>query len=444
MRHHLFIFLFLFVIGCSSDDYVFAEEPTPPAPQVQETGDEKHDEEHGEETGLEEGRLNAVKKAYQLTDLKFTPLNIIGQRGGYFEAGKTYKGVMYSSVKELGTYVGSNVSIHTLMTAINNPRSKIYTEDISQPPYHGTNCRSYYGTVCSGLVSYALGINYGSYDFPVSELMKTVASCPDSIQVADVLWKSGHVALITDIVKDENDQVSKLEISECIGVGCKRYYQTRQQFIQLMSTNFKKVFRYTEIYKNTNYTPCPEFVAVMDETPMPFVYNEYLCADKGDKACYLENEDVTINIFHDYEYLEVYKDGDLYTTINNIGEQDIVLSGLPYGDYQAAVCYDSNHNKSDFTRWKVVNIELTPDRANGRLYFKSVNAVPYRISFTTISGSRKNAPAQLYNHEITDEERDCGYLVISQDSTSSKFPYIHFSVSTEYGRIKHQPLNWFE
>ena len=176
-----------------------------------------------------------------MTDLEFTPLNPIGQCSGTFEPGVTYKGIMYSSVKEIGTYVGSNVSIHTLMTAINNPRSKIYTEDISQPPYHGTNCRSYYGTVCSGLVSYALGINYGSYDFPVSALMKEVDSCPDSIQVADVLWKSGHVALITDIVKDENDNVSKLEISECIGVGCKRYYRNRKQFTQLMSTNFKKM-----------------------------------------------------------------------------------------------------------------------------------------------------------------------------------------------------------
>lgn len=437
MRQQLFILLLLLLtIGCSTDDYVFAEEPTHPIPQVQETGDD--------EDGIEVGRLNAVKKAYQLTDLEFKPLNNIGQRSGYFKAGKTYKGVMYSSVKELGTYVGSNVSIHTLMTAINNPRSKIYTEDISQPPYHGTNCRSYYGTVCSGLVSYALGINYGSYDFPESDLMKEVDSCPDSIQVADILWKSGHVALITDVVKDENDQVSELEISECIGVGCKRYYISMEQFTQLMSTNFKKVYRYTEIYKNTSYTPCPEFVAVLEENPVTFTYNEYICADKGDKACYLECEDVTINIFHDYNYLEVYKDGELYTTINNTGGQDIVLNDLPYGDYKASVCYGPDHSMSDYTYWKVVNIELSPDLANGRLYFKSLNAVPYQISFTNISGSRKNAHAELYHHEITDEERDCGYIVISEEQTSNKFPYIHFSVSTEYGIIKHRPLNWFE
>ena len=44
------------------------------------------------------------------------------------------------------------------MTAIHNPRSKIYTEKLDQSPYHGYNCKAYYGTVCSGLVSYALGI----------------------------------------------------------------------------------------------------------------------------------------------------------------------------------------------------------------------------------------------------------------------------------------------
>lgn len=432
----LLLFIALGCLGCSTDEDILSV--VSPSPVFPDNGIVKN----AYNDSL--GRVNAVKKARQMTDLEFTPLKPIGQRSGIYEAGVSYKGVMYSSVKELGTFVGSSVSIHTFMTAINNPRSKIYTEDISQPPYHGTNCRSYYGTVCSGLVSYALGINYGSYDFPVSKLMKEVDSCPDSIQLADVLWKSGHVALITDIVKDKNDQVSKLEISECIGVRCKRYYKNRKQFTQLMSTNFKKVYRYTEIFKNTCYTPCPEFVAVMDETPVPFVFNEVLCVDKGDKACYLESEDVIINVFHDYKYVEVYKDGDLYTTINNTGEQDIVLRGLPYGDYQAAACYDSNHNKSDFTRWKVVNIELNPDSANGRLYFKSANAVPYRISFTNISGSRKNAPSQLYSHEITDVERQNGFIYIPQDFTNKNFPYVHFSFSTEYGRIINKPLNWFE
>ena len=443
MRQQLFILLFLLAIGCSTDDYIFAEEPTPPAPPVQETGGEEDDEGDDEETGIEVGRLNAVKKAYQMTDILFTPLNPIEANTRTYQEGITYSGLIYSSTKEIGTSVGSNISFHTFMTAIHNPRSKIYTEKINKPPYHGTNCRAYYGTVCSGLVSYALGVSYGSYDFPVSDVFVEVDhSIIDSIQIADVLWRSGHVALITDIVKDDSSHVTEVEICEAVQNGCRRYSVTSTKFISLMSNSFKSIYRYTELYKNEDYTPIPEFVAVLDETPVLFIYNDYLCADKGDKACYREDEDVTINIMHDYECLEVYKDDTPYQIIDGSSGLDVVLQNLPYGDYKARIA--TNGQYSDYTYWKVVKIELFPDHTNGRLYFTCANAVPKTVSFTTISGSRKNAPAELYSHKITDEERSYGYLVIPQEQTNSKFPYIHFSVSTEYGKIINKPLNWFE
>ena len=176
---------------------------------------------------LEQGQLNAVKKAYQMTDLVFTPLQPIGLQNGIFESGVSYKGVMYSSTKELETFVGNDISIYTLMTAIHNPKSKIYTEDISKPPYHGLNCRAYYGSICSSFVSYALGIEtrYWANDFPLSDKMQEIDySVLENLQVADVLWRDGHVAMITVIERDSAGQVVQLEISECAGVGCKRYY----------------------------------------------------------------------------------------------------------------------------------------------------------------------------------------------------------------------------
>ena len=119
-----------------------------------------------------QGAINAVKKAYQLTDITFCPLQPIAYNTGTYLASETYKGMIYSSVKEIGTYVGSYISFYTFMTAIHNPRSRIYTDRIDESPYHGTNCRSYYGTVCSALVSYALGVDFGSYDFVASDEME--------------------------------------------------------------------------------------------------------------------------------------------------------------------------------------------------------------------------------------------------------------------------------
>ena len=99
------------------------------------------------------------------------------------------------------------------MTAINNPHSKIYTVRIDQSPYHGVNCKAYYGTVCSAFVCYSLGIvGYGSHDFPASKkFWKLTTYHPDSIQVGDVLCKKGHVALITGLAKDESRHVKALE-----------------------------------------------------------------------------------------------------------------------------------------------------------------------------------------------------------------------------------------
>ena len=113
------------------------------------------------------GARNAIKKAYQMTDLCFTPLDsfVANPSKTYYRGGK-YRGLVYSSVKETHTFVGMDVSFHTFMTALHNPRSVIYTENVSKPPYHGSNCGAYYGTVCSGLITYALGLKVyqKSYD----------------------------------------------------------------------------------------------------------------------------------------------------------------------------------------------------------------------------------------------------------------------------------------
>ena len=434
MNRILLLLLTIFVFGCSSgEDFLSEVTVIENAPSKEEL------------TPLEIGTLNAVKKAHQMTDIEFTPLNPIGANYRTYKAGETYQGLIYSSVKEIGTYVGPNVSFHTFMTAIHNPRSKIYTERINKRPYHGTNCKAYYGTVCSGLVSYALGIGLGSYDFPNSSLMVEVDySEIDNIQVADVLWKSGHVALITDVARDTSGHVASIEVSEAKQNGCVRYTIPAIRFSNFMSSSFTRIYRYTELYKNTDYTPAPEFVAVMDETPVPFVYNDDLCADKGDKSCYLEGEKITINVMHDYEYMEIYKDNEPYMTVDATSDGDVVFEDLPYGDYKANICYGSTHAKSDYTYWKVVNLELEADRSKHRLYFRSANAVPTSMAFTSLSGSRLKAKPTLFRCNITEEDRLKGYIEIPEDQTQENFPYIRFYFSTDYGKVRNMSFNWFD
>ena len=188
----------------------------------------------------------------------------------------------------------------------------------------------------------------------------------------------------------------------------------------------------------------PEFVAVFDETPSTYVYNNDLCADKGDKACYREDEDIVINIMRDYDYLDVYKDGEHYLRIDTTSDMDVNLHRLPYGDYRATISYGDSLVESEPTYWKVVNMELKPDQDAGRLYFKSANAIPYRMSFTDLSGSRKYPFTQVFSYTFTDEDRSRGYIDIPKEKTKRGIPYIHFFFSTDYGIIQNKIIDWFE
>lgn len=439
MNRYFLIFLFFLTVGCAKDDDLLSE--------VEILSDKETVEELPliPKNAIEVGRLNAVKKAYQMTDLEFTPLLPIEANTSTYQNGKTYKGLIYSFGKEIGTDVGINVSFHTFMTAIHNPHSKIYTDIINLPPYHGINCKSYYGTVCSGLVSYALGLDYGTFDFPVSELMEEVDYVNiDSLHIADILWSNQHVALITNVFRNSKNQVKEIEISEAIQIGCKRATISSSKFVSMMNSTYQNVFRYKDIASNDDYQSIPQFVAVLDETPMSYAYNKDLCADKGDKACYREDEDVIVNILRDYNYLDVYKDGEPYLRIDGSAERDVNLNHLPYGDYKAYICYGSAQTVSDPTLWKVVNMELTPDLSTGRLYFSSANAIPDKINFSDISGKRKYPHTQLFCSVLTEEDRSRGYIEIPKELTMKDRPYIHFFFSTEYGKIQHSPFSWFE
>ena len=387
-----------------------------------------------------QGAINAVKKARQLTDITFTPLQPIAFNKGTYQANTTYKGMIYSSVKETGTYVGSNVSFYTFMTAIHNPRSKIYTDRIDKSPYHGTNCRSYYGTVCSGLVSYALGLTYISSDFVVSEDMEEQdLSNPDCLHIADVLWRSTHVAIITDVVRDQNDRTVSVEISEAIAGGCRRYSVSRYSFENKTAPSFEKVLRYNQIERNQNYISVPEFVPVFDEEEAPCVYNDDICVDKGDRSCYFVGDDVVLNILSSGDIVEVYKDGTILSTID-IEAADIRLTDLDYGFYQARIKKGDNY--SDFTSWVMIDCSIESSKKEMKVYFGSSNSRPISIFFCDISGSRKYPFTEVLGRDFTDEEVSLGCISIPQDKLKSNRQYFKITFATDFGKLSTMPIKW--
>ena len=112
-----------------------------------------------------QGVQNVIDRAYLLTDVEWTPLkDVPGLKGNgkliVFEAGVTYKGIPYSGVTYNDCYVGLNVSLESFVTALENPESVLYTENLQST---NSKAATYFGTVCSKFAQYALDVP-GSYN----------------------------------------------------------------------------------------------------------------------------------------------------------------------------------------------------------------------------------------------------------------------------------------
>lgn len=390
------------------------------------------------------GARNAIKKAYQMTDLCFTPLDsFVANPSKTYYRGEKYRGLVYSSVKETHTFVGMDVSFHTFMTALHNPRSVIYTENVSKPPYHGSNCGAYYGTVCSGLITYALGLKVyqKSYDIARSDLMQLVEDqSANGVQLADVLWRKGHVAMVTGIKRNsKTGRVARVEISQARHRGCYRSWKNSEKaFNDLLKKGKWKIYRYKYLDQNTEYTPLTDFVAVGDEKLTPFKYNDDICTSRGDKVCYVVGDSVILNIAKGYKELEIYKDSELYQTFKIGKNLDIEVTGLPYGNYKARVV--NGEKKSDYTFWQVIDANIKLNKRLKTVSFHSANAKPVYLEFCSASGGRSTNGV----FELTEDDIARGDVDVSRftDKLSGKTRLVKVHFESEYGRVTNKPIKW--
>ena len=161
------------------------------------------------------------KRAELIGSISWIPQCDVPKRNGIFPKGIEVKGIPYSSVKELDKFVGQEVSFYTFLTAVNNPKSVLYTENVGIQPYHGTNCAAYYGSVCSMAINYALGLNrpyetkmYGTLPF----IKRVEQQDLEHAAPGDLIhFLYGHAILITDITKNSDGVVNTLQYLESTG-----------------------------------------------------------------------------------------------------------------------------------------------------------------------------------------------------------------------------------
>ena len=251
------------------------------------------------------GKEAVLYRSRQLTEFQWTPVGNIPvytkQTGPtVLRAGEPQQGMLYSSTEPTDKFITENVSFETFLSVIANPDSALYHKNINGH----NNSWAYFGIVCNGLARYALNIRrrYSTKRWPTVPGMRKVADeenyTPQQIALCDILYAYGkgrnHVALITDILRDEAGVIRQIEVSEAIRPTCIRARYDLADFYE----QFKlfALWRY-------------DFV---DSVPMPDE-KEDLClklgvpdkpviaVDYGNKTNYRTYEDVVISVFYEGE-----------------------------------------------------------------------------------------------------------------------------------------------
>lgn len=402
-------------------------------------------------------------KMEQATKIKWTPLKNTIQKASSTTkfATTTQTGLPYSSASEYDKRLGADVSIHTFMTAINNPYSVMYTECIrgaySQSAYGITyygadNSGPYYGMVCSGLADYALGgeVPWLTNDLYI-DLVNEYGLCEviydqsaNGMKRGDILCTSGHTRVVKDVWR-KNGVVTDVRISEAIYPLVKdNAVKSAANFNSYMATNEIVAVRYKELYKNIHYEPSP-YVAVGDETPQTVVYNDDICCFAGDKAAFLEGDLIYIHCRNlDYPQMELYKDDVLVETITLASDSraaktsddlawavNLSNDNLTYGMYKCRL--KNNDTYSDYTYFEIINATVT--YSNGVATYSSATATAVCWYWQRYHDSQG---AKIYDVTPLDGQKSG---TIQMTPPGSTWPLLKVLFKGEYGRVAARFLN---
>ena len=440
------------------------------------------------DSSLDIGFKYLLKKARQLLNLKWTAKSNIA--GTYATAGE-HTGLLYSSVQEYDRAVGKDVLLKTFMTAVNNPYSLLYTENLHTGvsaynfSYHaigGDTTHAFFGTVCSRFACFVSGMEEWSTGHIAwlckqGILTKIEEQSAQGVQIGDWVWIPGHVQVVTNVIK-ANGVVTNVNITEAWQPYVRLVSKTAENFDKYLhgtsSDNSKPgyVYRNNEIFKNVTYEPSP-FVAIDDEVLSgEYQYNNDICTYAGDYACFRKkegnnNERADYNVWLNYNltdtpsqswtaiklYRERYDSNnvlqlDLVATYNDVDFTEhkylIPSSDLTVvGKYRA--CLTDGTTESQPTYFEIIetNVSYTRNGQNVTVTFDSANGTPTKIVVGTLSGShravRMLSPEERINGVVTfNPKKLSGQQTLNAYDGSNAYIKVFFK--GEYGRVTNDPI----
>lgn len=375
-----------------------------------------------------QGVLNCIKRARQMTDIKWTPasdidrVNIVsGQKydethhyyQNIFAANREYTGLPYSS----RNFIGPRKGITQFVTSAANENSRECTDS----QYAGdVNTASYYGTVCVTLVSYALHvpqINSPNYTNLVGltkmyDLLDNGAYHDiDDLELCDVLWEHGHVAIVTDIVHDQLGHVVAVEVSESTKFGsyliangnddyggkCRRKIWTKDEFLRWFSSF--GVYRYDNaLLSKIPYEP-NKFVPMVDEPPYVAQAGLPCMPVDGDHAYYYLSTPSQRNVrvlIRDagYSHLRVKQNGENFALlpVDGLTELTVTCDSSTEAVYEAYLCNEQETMTSASCAWLMLASTTSPtmtENVDGSYTFSVVrqtnSAYPFAVVYNGTS-----------------------------------------------------------
>lgn len=377
---------------------------------------------HRNYTGVEV----ALRRMEQMSSLKWIPQgrNIPSLYGKYL-SGTSYKGLPYSLAIKTDSHIGTQVSLYTFMTAMYNPFSVLYTEDLRKSPYHGFDCAPYYGSTCSNSVMYALGIDIPFYTYMIPSIpgmVKCKKQTPDEIELCDVLLKRGHVVMVYGIDRNAEGSIVQIKIFETTSDNKKdtwiRDFSMDDFRIYWNNNKFER-YQYSFLKDNHNYEPC-FFVPLDDEPSQQFNHPLSICTTKGDRVSYLEGEDVELSVLYTgYATIELSKN-DSYYASQMLTSNKVIFRDLSSGDYKARLVSISGSKSQDYTSFEIIDAKVSGLKNNSiRIYFSSSNAT---AQYLVLCDKEQN-PSFYYI--LSDTDRANGFYMIDNYSSERNS---HFKV----------------
>ncbi len=380
------------------------------------------------ETPHEVSSNEVLERAYQMATMLWTPVNPMPMLGGkVYEPGMAVTGAPYSQAGPFNTSLFQDVSYHTFMTAVHNPRSVLYTEDLSQAPYYGLNCATYYGSVCSSSVMWALGfsIPYSTYHIVNLPYMKKLEHQElDSLRVCDVLWKSGHMQMVFE-VEHRSDTLYRIKLFEQSGKSAHIKAYSKSSLKQMWDKSGYVAYRYEYLSYSNDPIVYRGFEAVD--------YNDDLCPSKGDKAVYRTDDTVIINIFNtNYDEIVLMKDGKVLSIDKYKGDM-YQYRGLTPGIYESFLLSGNSYSSPISFEVIEISVDLSLDKGAKEIsiWFKSSAKADYLALY--------RLDRQPIFYPILDPDCQDGQQIIVPAWDMRDY-YCRVVFRGEYGRIINRPI----